>query len=64
MLRPNNPKDFLRPLLEINLGDLRGKALIVKTFYTQETTLYICEGIIEAGDFYRTNTIEKYMNDL
>lgn len=30
----------------------------------KESSLNICEGIIEAGDLYRTNTIEKYINDL
>jgi len=26
--------------------------------------LHICEGIIEAEDLYRTNTVDKYIDDL
>jgi hypothetical protein len=35
-----------------------------KNVCIKEACLHICEGIIDAGDLYRTNTIEKYINDL
>ena len=59
-----NRKDFLNPLLEITVGDLKPDIQGVNAELIQEACLKICEGIIRAEDIYRTTTLNKHLGDL